>query len=122
MSLVEDDDVQRTGIVHIQYNMSAKQQGKPSTAAVGTNETDDSTMADDDDDDESSSSSPAGASPTPLFKDLCKHGPSFLDALPIRIVAVHYCYDVESAQPDMDVYSVINRDLRCRIREHYGRY
>ena len=127
MSLVEDEDVQRTGIVHIQYNMAAEEHGKPSTdtSAVETKEADDSRMVDDDDDDDddnnSSSSSPAVASPTSLFKDLCQQGPSFLDALPIRIVAVHYCYDIESAQPDMDVYSVISRDLRCRIREHYGR-
>ena len=112
MSLVEDEDVQRTGIVHIQYNVTGKGSAPGATSAAKE-------MDDDDGDDDGNSSSPF---PSSLFKDLCTHGPSFLEALPIRIVAVHHCYDVSTAQADMDVYRVIGRDLRCRIREHYGTF
>ena len=123
MSLLENEDAQRTGIVHIQYHVASctSATSSPAPQQKGSKEDDeDASAMDVDDGSQSSNHRFSSLSSSSLFKDICTHGPAFLDALPIRFVAIHYGYDVDTMQPDMDVYSVIGRDLRCRIREHYG--
>ena len=123
MSLLENEDAQRTGIIHIQYHVASRTSAtsSPAPQQKGLKEDDeDASTMDVDDGSQNSNHRFSSMSASSLFKELCTHGPTFLDALPIRFVAIHHCYDVGTVQPDMNLYSVIGRDLRCRIREHYG--
>ena len=43
------------------------------------------------------------------------------ESLPVRLVAVHFCYDIAQLRPMMlFIQTALSKDLRLRYRAHYG--
>ena len=44
-----------------------------------------------------------------------------MDALPVRLVAMHSCYDISQLRPMMFfIQNTVGRAIRLRFRAHYG--
>ena len=57
----------------------------------------------------------------PKFFDAYRHRRMHSDALPHRVVAAHFCYDVSELQPmALFMQNIISKDHRLRFRTHYG--
>ena len=55
--------------------------------------------------------------------DKVRNVPILLDALPLRIAALHFCYDIPQLRPvAFLIQNVINKDIRLRFRAHYGQW
>lgn len=93
--LESDVTAQRRGLVHIQYEVSS---------AAGNAV--DGKVHDDDD--------------YRLPREIYTYGPLLNASLPMRVIAMHYCYDKAGMQPAMKFLRLIGSNIRCRFREHYG--
>jgi hypothetical protein len=50
-------------------------------------------------------------------------GKQFMSSIPIRVAAVHYCYNDAAIQPFMAITKLlIGKNLRLRFRTHFGEY
>ena len=63
-----------------------------------------------------------GTSPTMDTDLMFKGAPVLFEAMPFRMVAMHYCYDDPRIRPAMSLlHHVIGRSGRVRFRAHFGK-
>ena len=57
----------------------------------------------------------------PKLLDVLKHIRIIVDAIPMRVVAVHFCYDIPNMRPmALLMQNIMIGDHRLRFRSHYG--
>ena len=57
----------------------------------------------------------------PNVLDVFRNVHHMAEAFPLRVVAVHFCYDISQIRPIVIlVQNVLMKDFRLRFRTHYG--
>ena len=98
MTVIEVDvTAQRRGMIHIQYEVSS---------AMNKADSDGKSIHNDDG--------------YRMPRELYMYGPLMASSIPVRLAAIHYCYDNINVMPAMRFLRLIGSNLRCRLREHYG--
>ena len=97
MVALENANAQKRGLVHIQYEV-----GK-ATAAATTPHSDD-----------------GSSSGIETSLEQFRYSRMFADALPMRYVAVHFCYDDPAARLALSLFSALSQSMRLRFKFHYG--